>query len=194
MSGAPKPAPAAHAESHGDEGAPPASHGPDRKFMLMAGVGGGVGAFITGLVIVALLAPAKPAPPPPPEPPPAPPVMEASPVDLPEIVVKAQHDGRLVALALRISLEMQTKGSALIIQSRLPAFQEAFTISAERLLAASGTAISADDLKQAATKVANEILSHTKCSDLAAATAAQGCTPGSEFPVGSAFIRNIMAY
>jgi hypothetical protein len=58
--------------------------------VLVAG-GGGLGAFITGLVIVALLAPAKPAPPPPP---PAPPVMEATDVELPEIVVRAKHNGR----------------------------------------------------------------------------------------------------
>jgi len=191
MSGAPKPGPTDHADAHGEEGASPAASGNDSKFLLLVGAGGGLGAFITGLAIVALLAP---APPPPPPPPPAPPVMEASPVDLPEIVIKAQHDGRVVALALRISLEMQTKGSALIIQSRLPAFQEAFVQSAERLLAASGSTVSAAALKDAATEVANGILSRTRCSDLAAATQAQGCTPGSEFPVGAAFIRNIMAY
>ena len=191
MSAPPKPDPADQADAHGGEGAPPAGHGQDTRWMLLVGVGGGLGAFITGLVIVALLAP---APPPPPQPPPAPPVMEASPVDLPELVIKAQHNGRLVALALRISLEMQTKGSALIIQSRLPAFQEAFVKSAEQLLAASGPTVSVDALKGAATGVANEIMSRTKCSDLAPATQAQGCTPGSEFPVGSAFIRNIVAY
>ncbi len=191
MSAPPKPDPAGHADAHGGEGAPPASSGSDRKFLLLVGAGGGLGAFITGLAIVALLAP---APPPPPPPPPAPPVMEASPVDVPELVIKAQHDGRVVSLALRISLEMQTKGSALIIQSRLPAFQEAFLESAERLLATSGSTVSADALKAAATGVANDIMSRTKCSDLAPATQAQGCTPGSEFPVGSAFIRNIVAY
>ena len=157
---------------------------------LVAG-GGGLGAFITGLVIVALLAPAKPAPPPPP---PAPPVMETADVDLPEIVVRAEHNGRRVTLAIHISLEMQTKGSALILQSRLPAFQEAFVASAASLVAGSGATVSADALKAAATSTANDILSRTKCADLASATQAQGCTPGSEFPVGAAFVRNIVAY
>ena len=173
------------------EAAPAAVCGENRKWLAMVAGGGGLGAFITGLVIVALLAPAKPAPPPPP---PAPPVMETAEVDLPEIVVRAEHNGRRVTLAVHVSLEMQTKGSALILQSRLPAFQEAFVASAAELVAGSGATVSADALKAAATNTANEILSRTKCADLAPATQAQGCTPGSEFPVGAAFVRNIVAY
>ena len=191
MSGAPKTDPVAHAQTHGDEALPEAEGGQDRKWLALVAGGGGLGAFITGLVIVALLAPAKPAPPPPP---PAPPVMETADVDLPEIVVRAEHNGRRVTLAIHISLEMQTKGSALILQSRLPAFQEAFVASAASLVAGSGATVSADALKAAATSTANDILSRTKCADLASATQAQGCTPGSEFPVGAAFVRNIVAY
>jgi hypothetical protein len=191
MSGAPKTGPVADEEGHGEATAPEASGGQDSKWLALVAGGGGLGAFVTGLVIVALLAPAKPAPPPPP---PAPPVMEATGVELPEIVVKAQHSGRMVTLAVHLSLEMQTKGSALILQSRLPAFQEAFADLATRLVAGSGSTVSADALKAAATDTANEILSRTKCADLAPATQAQGCTPGSEFPVGAAFVRNIVAY
>jgi flagellar basal body-associated protein FliL len=191
MSDAPKPGPVPDAEAHDDQASAEASGGQNSKWLALVAGGCGLGAFITGLVIVALLAPAKPAPPPPP---PAPPVMETAEVELPEIVVKAQHSGRMVTLAIHLSLEMQTKGSALILQSRLPAFREAFAVSAARLVASSGSTVSADALKAAATDTANEILTRTKCADLAPATQAQGCTPGSEFPVGAAFVRNIVAY
>lgn len=191
MSAPPKPDPAPDAEPPGDEASPRPPGGQGRKWLVLVAGGGGLGAFITGLVIVALLAPAKPAPPPPP---PAPPVMEATDVELPEIVVRAKHNGRLVTLAISLSLQMQTKGSALILQSRLPAFQEAFTVSAARLVDGAGPTVSAEALKAAATDTANEILARTRCADLASATQAQGCTPGSEFPVGAAFVRNIVAY
>ena len=193
MAGAPPPATpptedpqgGAHGPDHGDAG------GFDTRRFVMVAAGAGLAAFVVGAAVFAMLAPAPP--PPPPEPPP-PPVIEPTNVDLPDLMVHSVVGKRKISLGLRISLEVPTKGAALIIQSRLPAFREEFVAAATAILARSGSTLSANELKKAAEEVANGIIARTSCDDLDPATRAQGCTPGSEMPVRSVVLKSLMSY
>jgi len=149
-------------------------------------VGGGVAAallaFALGFGAVALLRP-SPLTAPAAEVEPRPPPPQPTELKLAEFIVRGTVGGRPVGVSAVLTIMLPSRASLLILQSRMPSLREAiYGILAGHL--AEGSSEEAEDrLRAEILNSLNAVIASISCSDLSAATRAEGCFSGQELPV-----------
>lgn len=150
--------------------------------LLAGGIAAAALAFALGFGAVALLRPAPASvsaeavepPPPPPRP---------AELKLKEFVVRTTVGGRPAGLSAVLTILLPSQASLLILQSRMPAVREGIDgILAGYLVREKGEE-GEDRLRAEILNALNAVIASISCSDLPAATRAEGCYSGQEQPV-----------
>ncbi len=160
-------------------------------------IGGGIAAaalaFALGFGAVTLL---RPAPAPvsaaavePPPPPPRPTELK-----LTEFIVRTTVGGRPVGLSAVLTILLPSQASLLILQSRMPDVREGiYGILAGHLVRENGEEAE-DRLRAEILNALNAVIASISCSDLPAATRAEGCYSGQEQPATEIAIGRLIRF